>query len=329
MILESLLELVETLKARIDEHGDKLRQSEALTRYALIDPLLRELGWDTEDPKIVRPEYPLRTEYAQSTRFADYALLEGTDDKPAMMVEAKSLGKSLRDQALLQGINYCQAEGTRYFSVTDGQRWEVYETHKAVPIDQKRVVEFDIGHLSAADACLKALALWRPSVQSGHVIPGHESVVGSPEDPQVAPEPSVTPDPPSQSPPPPPPPDSEPLTEITEATGRRVAEIVFPDGSRKSLKNWGAAPVEVVRWLTDQKILSANDCPIMYSDPRTFRHMVHVQPIHSNGASFTSPTEVNGLFVEKHDNTSALIDKTKAIIKHVGQDPSLFGIRFS
>ena len=89
MILESLLELVETLKARIDTHGDQLRQSEALTRYALIDPLLRELGWDTEDPKLVRPEYPLRTEYTQSTRFADYALLEGTQDKPAMMVEAK------------------------------------------------------------------------------------------------------------------------------------------------------------------------------------------------------------------------------------------------
>ena len=57
MILESLLELVETLKARIDEHGDQLRQSEALTRYALIDPLLRELGWDTEDPDVIRPEY--------------------------------------------------------------------------------------------------------------------------------------------------------------------------------------------------------------------------------------------------------------------------------
>ena len=52
MILESLLELVETLKARIDTHGDQLRQSEALTRYALIDPLLRELGWDTEDPDV-------------------------------------------------------------------------------------------------------------------------------------------------------------------------------------------------------------------------------------------------------------------------------------
>ena len=34
-----------------------LRQSEMQTRYALIDPLLRELGWDTENPALVRPEY--------------------------------------------------------------------------------------------------------------------------------------------------------------------------------------------------------------------------------------------------------------------------------
>ena len=39
MPLESLLELVKTLRARIDAHGAVLRGSEALTRYALIDPL--------------------------------------------------------------------------------------------------------------------------------------------------------------------------------------------------------------------------------------------------------------------------------------------------
>ena len=148
MILESLLELVETLKARIDTHGDQLRQSEALTRYALIDPLLRELGWDTEDPKLVRPEYPLRTEYTQSTRFAYYALIgkytrQTHDDGGGQEV----WGTPLRDSGSeLQGIQLLlRRMGTkRFFSVTDGQRWEVYETHKPVPIDEKRVVEFDM-----------------------------------------------------------------------------------------------------------------------------------------------------------------------------------------
>ena len=328
MILESLLELVETLKERIDAHGDLLRQSEALTRYALIDPLLRELGWDTEDPKLVRPEYPLRSEYAQSTRFADYALLEGTDDKPVMMIEAKSLGRSLRDQALLQGINYCQAEGTKYFTVSDGQRWEVYETHRPVPIDEKRVVEFDLRNQESAEVCLKVLALWRPSVQSGNVAAGHESVVGSPEDSPVVPPPPITASP--TPPPPPPPPDSEPLTEITEATGRKVAEMVFPDGSRTPLENWSFLPVEAVRWLMTSGMLKVNDCPIMGSYGRTSKYSVHTKPVHSDGiSSFTTPRKVNGLYVEGFGNAKGLMARTRFIIERAGQDPSQFGIRFS
>ena len=328
MILESLLELVETLKARIDAHGDQLRQSEALTRYALIDPLLRELGWDTEDPKLVRPEYPLRTEYTQSTRFADYALLEGTQDKPAMMVEAKSLGKPLRDQALLQGINYCQADGTRYFSVTDGQRWEVYETHKPVPIDEKRVVEFDIRSQETAVVCLKALALWRQSVQAGQAVAGQKSIFGPLEDTSVPPEKEATVDPPPP-PPPPPPADSEPLTEITEATGRKVAEMVFPDGSRTPLRNWSFLPVEAVRWLMANGMLTAGECPIVHSGSRSSSYMVHTQPVHGDGRSFRSLSKVNEVYVERHGNSIHLLDRTRSIIEHAGQDSAQFSIRFS
>lgn len=85
MPLDELLGTVERLRGRIGEHGQSLRKSETLTRYALIDPLLRELGWDTSNPDQVVPEYP------SSGGRADYALLaEGT---PRMMVEAKKLGE--------------------------------------------------------------------------------------------------------------------------------------------------------------------------------------------------------------------------------------------
>ena len=57
MLLEELLSVVETLRGRIAAHGPALRQSEALTRYALIDPLLRGLSWDTADPSQVVVEY--------------------------------------------------------------------------------------------------------------------------------------------------------------------------------------------------------------------------------------------------------------------------------
>ena len=318
MILESLLELVETLKVRIDEHGDKLRQSEALTRYVLVDPLLRELGWDTGNPALVIPEYQ------SGNGRADYALIGNV--KPAMMVEAKKLSTQL-SPVVDQVVNYCWKEGTEHFSVTDGQRWEVYETLKPGGIDDKRIVEFDLKNQMSAQVCLKALALWRPSVQASHVAPGRESIVSVTEEGPKPQDSTVT----DTSPPPSIDGDYEwhELSSVTSSSGQNPAELLFPDGNRTQLKNWSFAPVEVVRWLMAKGVLNASHCPIMGKTPRTFRHMVHTQPIHKNGAPFKRPTEVNGLYVERFDNITALIRKTQFIIEQRDQDPAQFSVRFS
>ena len=322
MPLESLLELVQTLSDRIDEHGPALRQSEALTRYALIDPLLRELGWDTSDPDMVIPEYK------SGNGRADYALMN--DGSPAMMVEAKSLDTNLGDAVLSQGIQYCLEQGTRFFCVTDGGRWEIYETHKPVPIDDKRIIRFDLKD-DPSQVCLKALALWRHSVSSGQVSVGQTPVVKPAVEPQIQqsqatyiakPAVSVAPIVPvSQKG------EWQSLSEFTPAKGQNPVEIMFPDDGRVNIGNWASIPVEVVRWLMNRNLLSAADCPIMGKNPRSFRYMVHSHPVHSNGDQFTSPLEINGLFVERHDNRIALRNKTVTIIEHVGEDPAQFKIR--
>ena len=69
MLLDDLVGVIETLKERMATHGATLRQSETRTRTALIDPLLRVLGWDTSEPAVVRPEYRV------DVGWADYALL--------------------------------------------------------------------------------------------------------------------------------------------------------------------------------------------------------------------------------------------------------------
>ena len=114
MPLDDLFTLIHELRERIDTHGAALKQSEALTRYALIDPLLRALGWNTADPALVVPEYT-----ARASGSADYALLDG-NGKPLMMVEAKKLDTPLRD-ALDQGILYCAHGGHQALCVTDGR----------------------------------------------------------------------------------------------------------------------------------------------------------------------------------------------------------------
>ena len=177
MPLESLLQLVETLRSRIETHRTALSQSEALTRYALIDPLLGELGWDTSNPDMVVPEYRV-----PNNQIADYVLFHG--GHPAIVVESKKLDESLRGgRALDQGILYCAHTGASYFLLTDGNRWELYKSGNTTPM-----TSFDMMGDPLTQACLKALALWRPSVQSGTVVAGQEPVLSTPQrDPIVPP----------------------------------------------------------------------------------------------------------------------------------------------
>lgn len=324
MPLESLLELVKTLSDRIDEHGPALRQSEALTRYALIDPLLRELGWDTEDPDMVIPEY------RSGNGRADYALMN--DGSPAMMVEAKSLGTPLRDTVLSQGINYCLMEGTSYFSVTDGRIWEIYETHKPVPIDEKRIVQFDLKD-NPAQSCLSALALWRPSMESGNVsvaqTPAIEITQPNQNSPGVESPPikestiqtmsaiSVTHDGASW----------QPLSGFdTELGSPAPIEMLLPDNTNVQMLNWKSVIVEVTKWLVVKNLLGSGDCPIQSPGARR-RYIVHTAPIHKSGKEFVLPVEAGSLYIETHLNVREIIDKTCHIIKHVGQDASQFKIR--
>ncbi len=318
MPLESLLTLVEKLRERIDDHGKDLRQSEALTRYALIDPLLRELGWDTEDPDLVIPEYNV------SGGQVDYALL--SDGKPIMMVEAKSLGTPLQD-ALEQGLRYCLIERTRYLSITDGGRWGIYyDTHKAGDPGKKRIVEFDLKNGPATEACLRALTLWNLRV-SGQVAPEQTPVVEPTHRPSDSPGPST---------PPPPPPSSDeqkwrPLSELeaqADSRLRSLVEVRFPDNSGVSVNSGWALLPAVVQWLVDGNYLTTSDCPIPVR-PRSKICVVSSSPVNMNGRPFgNGGVQIGPVYLQRFSGHKG-IKAARTIIEHIGQDPAQFKVRFS
>ena len=328
MPLESLLKLVETLRDRIDEHGNTLRQSEALTRYALIDPLLRELGWDTADPALVIPEY------RSGVGSSDYALL--ANGKPMMMVEAKKLGTQLQD-AVVQGIQYCLMEGTPYFTLTDGERWEIYRIQGGVPIADQRIVVVDLRSQSLAEACLRALALWRPSVQTGYVGAGSELVpkkTGSAlREVQEDTHARAT---------------ATPIADVTMSTGRdpsdedwqsislvapefktKPTELMFPDGTQKLIKSWKAMLVEIVEWLIKTNHLTPDRCPIPFSD-RSKRYVVALSPSHEDGSPFeeTGRVGIGSFHVDTKHSAPQIVRPTRALIEHVGQDPAQFKVKY-
>ena len=313
MPIQDLLELVETLRKRIDEHGAALRVSEALTRYALIDPLLRGLGWDTTDPKLVIPEFN------SGSGRADYALL--SNGTPLIMLEAKSVGSQL-EQAAVQGINYCNIRGTAFFCVTDGRKWRLYETFKPAPIEEKIVVQWDIAEGSGAEACLKAMVLWRPSAVAGRIVVAQPPIVGFLQD-----GPTPTPDPLTQ-PPSLPDDDWQPLTEVETRVGQKVSGVKFPNGDHVETKIWRNVLLEVVRWLANNEMLDACHCPIKSPQNPPY-YLVNTKPNHEDGSEFGTPGKVDGLHIAQSTEHHRNLRIALAIIRHVGQDPAQFQVRIA
>ncbi len=116
---------------RVRRHrGQKI--GEQNTKAALIEPVLRALGWDTENVDEVRREYRRRP----SDKPVDYALLLNRD--PVLFVEAKGLDEDLSDRRwATQVISYASVAGVGWVALADGDEYRIYNAHAPVPVEEK------------------------------------------------------------------------------------------------------------------------------------------------------------------------------------------------
>lgn len=77
-----LRETIGVVTERMKKHRSLYERNEMAIRGQIVDPILRGLGWDTENPEEVQPN--VSTEEG----VPDYSLLK--DDKKALFIEAKS-----------------------------------------------------------------------------------------------------------------------------------------------------------------------------------------------------------------------------------------------
>lgn len=148
--LSNIIKIIDKLKNRINEFYDKLSRNEALTRYALIDPFLRVLGWDIENPGEVIPEF------TTEAGVPDYALLQ--NNKLLIFIEAKALGK-LKDVDHVKVVSYAVTKGVPYLVITDGDSWLVYDLYRPGNIKEKQVVSWTISKDDAVAIAFKALSI--------------------------------------------------------------------------------------------------------------------------------------------------------------------------
>jgi predicted type IV restriction endonuclease len=122
------------------------------TRYALIDPVIRALGWKTCDPKECHSEYRRSNEGQKG--MADYVLF-GTPDLedigngdavPDIIIESKSLygrldGNVEQLQRYVEGVPRMR-KGRAV--LTNGGEWWVYDVSRRGDFSRKLVEQVDI-----------------------------------------------------------------------------------------------------------------------------------------------------------------------------------------
>lgn len=297
MALEDLLATLRKVRGRAEKYRADLEKSEALTRYTLIDPVLRALGWDTEDPACVRPEF------TTDTGTPDYALL--WEGRPHIMVEAKALGKRL-EGAQDKAFHYAYQNGVPYFVTTDGLRWELYKVFE--PDKEKRRLFTASLEEGEGLAARLLLALWRPAMP--HVEPPPESVCPRPSDTTGRSRPA--------------------LNELTvhdlwnqlksgkiPLGTRPPSEIIFPDGQTHSLTYWKDLLTATVEWIAAQRSL-----PTPIRVPQTGRPIIAKTP-----EGMRSPKEVHGYYVETHASSEGLVRFLHLVLEKTELSPKDIRVR--
>ena len=321
MLLEPLVSTIETIKMRIDAHSASLRQNETRTRAALIDPLLQALGWDTTDPTLVTPEY-------RTGGWADYALI-GPGNRPVAIIEAKRLG-SVVENHLEQAVGYCIQEGIAYAGVTDGSHWQLYRTFEPVPLVEKLVLDVSIANTPPHEAALKLLLLWRPYLASGQPVTANPSIVDITA--TVASGSLIRDDDATDSLPAPIQPtdvsiDWIPLSKIDNVTGQRApVEIRFAGVETRPVRAWWQVLVESAEFLARRGTLTTDHFPISNGRGMRFINSVQQSP---NGRNYITPKTIsNGVTLETHLSSKAIVSYSKRLLTHFETSPETVELRF-
>jgi predicted type IV restriction endonuclease len=106
--------------------------NEQNTKASMIEPVLRALGWDTEDVDEVVREFRHRPKDPP----VDYGLL--VNREPKLFVEAKAFGENLGDQRWANQImGYASVAGVEWIVLTNGDEYRIYNALAKVHVEKK------------------------------------------------------------------------------------------------------------------------------------------------------------------------------------------------
>ena len=338
--MADLKETIEVVTERMKKYRSLYGQSEMATRSQIVEPLLRGLGWDTQNPEEVLPN--VSTEEG----VPDYSLLK--DDKKVLFVEAKKLSVDIEQREVIRQLaKYCFGEGMKYGVLTNGAIWILFRAFQEGTTMAERIVwKTDIENdditatirrlntiseenITDIEKLIKKLQIldeiWHslldePKDLARGFIPIFDSLIkeGYPEyefdqieiedfikervKELISPTEDTIMEP-------------LPITEPTEWKGAQPRKMKIGTDTYEIRKLYDIL-VNTAEWLIKKGKLRKENCPIATGHKR---NLVNTQPKHRNGGDFFAPRSLsNGLYIETSYNTRDCITNARKLLERCG-----------
>lgn len=120
--MSTIIEKLMALGEKSREIGTSLGTEEA-TKMSLVLPLLRDLGYDTSDPRIVVPEFTSDVGTKKGEK-VDFAILQ--DGVPIVLIECKIYGTDLENVGHNQLYRYFGVTDAKIGILTNGSEYRFY-----------------------------------------------------------------------------------------------------------------------------------------------------------------------------------------------------------
>jgi hypothetical protein len=344
--MKMLKETLERVIERMKKYRSLYEQNEMAVRDQIVNPILRSLGWNPENPEEVQPN--VSTEEG----VPDYSLIK---NGKVLFIEAKKLSVDIEQREVIRQLaKYCFGEGMKYGVLTNGAIWILFRAFQEGTTMSERIVwktDIESDELTATMRRLSTVAkanieniedlikklqildeIWQSLVDEPEemirgLIPVFDRLTkeGYPEY------------------------EFEP-SEIEDFLKERIEELITPagglevgspsepqiwEGTRPRKMRIGGDAFEIrnsyeiltntAEWLIRKGKLKKSDCPVPMGRKR---HLINIEPKHRYGDSFRAPKRLsNGLFVEAHLNTAGCINNARRLLEKFGYREDMFEVQ--
>jgi predicted type IV restriction endonuclease len=130
MHIEQIAAKIAEVIGHFKDDSDYYLRNEMSTRDQLINPILNVLGWQTANPKLVRPN-----QKNEQGDVPDYTLLKNS--QKVLVIEAKKASVDVQDKKVMdQLVKYCYGMGIKFGLITNGLQWLLFDTFERNPAER-------------------------------------------------------------------------------------------------------------------------------------------------------------------------------------------------